>query len=114
MALLTRQDASGPTGAAITFSTSTASDTLVGGQCVHLLVNNTSGTSRQVTITTPETVEGSLAVGDRVISGIATGTIREIPIPSRYNDPATGLATVVVDTPGATCTLAAVQGSATP
>ena len=114
MALLTTQDASGYTGASISFSTSNASDTLVGGQCVHLLVNNTSGTSRTVTITTPETVEGTLAVGDRVVSGIATGTIREIPIPSRYNDPATGYATVAVDTPGATCTLAAVKGSATP
>ena len=114
MALLTRQDASGPTGAQIAFSTSNASDTLVGGQAVHLVVNNTSGANRQVTIVTPETVEGALAVADRVVSSIPTGTIREIPIPSRYNDPATGLATVIVDTPGATCQLAVVQGSATP
>lgn len=112
MALLARQDASGLGGKVITFSTSNASDTLVGGQSVHLLVNNTSGTDRQITITTPEVVEGALTVQDRVITGIATGTIWEIPIPSRYNNSSTGLATVAVDTPGATCTLAAVQGSA--
>lgn len=113
MALIARQDASGYTGANITFQTSTASDTLVGGQNVHLLVNNTSGATRTVTLVTPESVEGSLAVGDRAIT-VPTATIREIPVPSRYNDPTTGLATVTVDTPGATCTYAAVLGTATP
>lgn len=113
MALLARQDASGLNGAEITFANSNASDTLVGGQAVHLLVNNTSGTTRTVLITTPETVEGTLAVADRSVT-VANNAIREIPIPSRYNDPTTGLATVAVDTPGATCRLAAVQGSATP
>lgn len=114
MTLIPRQDASGFGGKAITFQTSTASDTLVGGQCVHLLVNNTSGATRQITITTPEVVEGTLAVAERVVTGILTGTIWEFPIPSRYNDPTTGLATVAIDVPGATVTLAAVQGSATP
>jgi hypothetical protein len=111
LALIPRQDASSFAGKAITFQTSTASDTLVGGQCVHLVVNNTSGASRTVTLVTPETVEGTLPVGDRTIT-VPVG-IYEIPVPSRYNDP-TGVATVTVDTPGATCTYAAVQGSATP
>lgn len=105
-------DASGYSGATLTFQNSTASDTLVGGQSVHLVLNNTSGTNRQVTITTPEVVEGALAVADRVISGLATGAIHIIPVPARYNDPATGLATVVVDTPGATAAVAAFRGSA--
>lgn len=113
MTLIARQDASGLGGKAISFQTSTASDTLVGGQCVHLLVNNTSGATRTVTLVTPETVEGSLAVADRTVS-VPTATIWEVPVPSRYNDPTSGLVTVTVDTPGATCTYAAVQGSATP
>jgi hypothetical protein len=113
MTLIARQDASGPTGAALTFQTSTASDTMVGGQCVHLLVNNTSGATRTVTLVTPESVEGSLAVADRAIT-VANSTIREIPVPSRYNDPTSGVTTVTVDTPGATCTYAAVLGTPTP
>jgi hypothetical protein len=113
LTLIPRQDASGLGGKAVTFQAASASDTLVGGQCVHLLVNNGSGTTRQVTITTPETVEGSLAVADRVITGILTTAIWEIPIPSRYNDPITGLTTIVVDVP-ATVTVAAVQTTPTP
>jgi len=113
MTLIARQDSSPLGGKAISFQTSTATDTLVGGQCVHLLINNTSGTSRTVTLVTPEQVEGSLAVADRVLT-VPTGTIWEVPVPSRYNDPTTGFATVTVDTPGATCTYAAVMGTATP
>jgi hypothetical protein len=114
LTLIPRQDASVALGKAITFQTSTASDTLAGGQCVHLLVNNTSGSTVTCLLTTPETVEGILAVADRTVTGITTATIFEIPIPSRYNDPVTGLATVAISAPGATVTLAAVQGSSTP
>lgn len=114
MALLTRQSASGLDGATITSVTPTVTtgDTLVGGQSVHLLVNNGSGAPINVTLTTPETVEGSLAVADRVIA-VAAGALREIPVPSRYNDRTTGLATVVCSAV-TTVTIAAVQGSATP
>jgi hypothetical protein len=114
MALLTRQSASDLTGATITFSaaTVTTGDTLVGGQSVHLLVNNASGSPITLTLTTPETVEGSLAVADRAIT-VTNGTIREIPVPSRYNDPTTGLATFICSAV-TSVTVAAVQGSATP
>lgn len=110
MAAITRSDASALLGGVITFQNSTASDTLVGGQCVSLLVNNTSGSTVTVTITTPEVVEGALAVADRPIS-VLTANIKAIPIPSRYNDPATGLATIACSTTGATCTVANVLGS---
>jgi hypothetical protein len=112
MALLARQDASGLGGKAITFSAASASDTAVGGQSVHLLVNNTSGATRTVTVVTPETVEGGLTVQDRAIS-VATATIFEVPIPSRYNDTTTGLATITIDN-ATGVTYAVVQGSATP
>jgi hypothetical protein len=115
VSLMTRQDASALAGAAITFTQATASDTLVGGQCVHLLLTNTSGSTCTVTIVTPETVEGSLAVADRVIS-LLTATTMEIPIPSRYNDPTTGLTTVTFGAPApvATITRAAVQTTPQP
>lgn len=114
MALLTRQNASGLDGATITFSAATAAtgDTLVGGQGVHLLVNNGSGAGITVTLTTPETVEGTLAVADRAVT-VGAGAIREIPVPSRYNDRTTGLATAVCSAV-TSVTIAAVQGSATP
>ena len=38
MTLMARQDASGYGGAAITFTQATASDTIVGGQNVHMLL----------------------------------------------------------------------------
>lgn len=96
MAALTKVDASGPAGVALTFVAASVSDTLVGGQCVKLFVNNTSGTTRTVTLVTPETVEGALAVGDRTVS-VLTATIHEVPVPSRYNDATTGLTTVTID-----------------
>jgi hypothetical protein len=110
LAAITRSDASSLLGGVVTFQNSTASDTLVGGQSVHLLVNNTSGSTVTVTITTPEQVEGALAVAERTVS-VLTANIKEIPIPSRYNDPATGLATIACSTTGATCTVANVLGS---
>lgn len=112
MALLTTTDASGPTGAALSFSAASASDTLVGGQGVHLYVNNTSGATRTVTLVTPETVEGALAVADRTVSSL-TATIRKIPVPSRYNDPTTGLTTVTIDN-ATGVTYAVGRGSVTP
>jgi hypothetical protein len=113
MALLPRQNASGLDGIEIDFdpATVTTGDTLVGGQSVHLLVNNGSGGSINVVLTTPETVEGTLAVADRTIA-VAAGAIREIPVPSRYNN-SSGVATVVCSAV-TSVTLAAVQGSATP
>lgn len=113
MALLARQDASGLSGAAITFTTANASDTVAGGQGVHLLVDNGSAAAVAVTLVTPETVEGALEVDDREIT-VAIGAFREIPVPSRYNDPTTGLATVQFSPTDAALMVAAVRGSATP
>lgn len=117
MALLSRQDASGYLGAQLTFTaaagvTGSSTDTLVGGQCIHLVVNNASAGSRTVTLVTPENVEGALPVADRTVT-VAAGAIREVPVPSRYNDPTSGLASISVDAI-ASVTYAVVQGSATP
>lgn len=113
MALLTRTDASGPTGAAVTpVSAAGGGDTIVGGQCVQLYVNNGGGSPITVTLVTPETVEGSLAVTDRAVT-VTNGTFRLIPVPSRYNDPATGLASITYSGV-TTVTVAAVLGTATP
>lgn len=111
MALLTRQDASGLTGTTVAFTAAAAgNDTMVGGQCVKLLVNNGGGAPITVTLVTPEQVEGSLAVADRGIS-VTNGTIREIPVMSRYNDPATGLATIQYSAV-TTVTVAVTMGTA--
>lgn len=113
VALLTRTDASGPTGAAIAFVAATAGgDTMVGGQSVKLFVNNASAASITATLVTPETVEGSLAVTDRAVT-VAAGAIREIPVPSRYNDPATGLTSITYSAV-ATVTVGVTLGTATP
>jgi hypothetical protein len=114
LAALTRQDASGLGGKAIVFTaaagvTGSSTDTLVGGQGVHLLINNTSGATRTVTLVTPETVEATLPVGDRTLS-VPTATIWEVPIPSRYND-STGTANISIDVVTGV-TYAAVQGNA--
>jgi hypothetical protein len=109
VATIPRQDASGYLGAQITFATSVVGDVIVGGQNVTLWCNNTSGGALTVTLTTPETVEGALAVADRVIT-CAVG-FRAVPVPARYNDPATGSCLLVYQTPGATFTVAAVLGS---
>lgn len=109
MATIPRQDASGYLGAQVTFATSVAGDVIVGGQNVMLWCNNTSGGALTVTLTTPELVEGVLTVQDRVVT-CAVG-FRAIPVPSRYNDPATGSCLLVYQTPGATFTVASVFGS---
>ncbi|MGE4164085.1 MAG: hypothetical protein AB7G23_20350 [Vicinamibacterales bacterium] len=109
MALLTRQDASGLTGAAITFTSAAGGgDTLAGGQGVHLHVINGDGSPINVTITTPDVVDGDLAVADRVIA-VAAGAHRIIPIPRRYNN-GSGIASVAYSAV-TSVTVAAVRGS---
>lgn len=117
MGAIATQDASSLAGKAITFQAATATtgqttDTFVGGTGRHLLVNNASAGTRTVTLVTPELVEGTLAVTDRAFSSISAGTIWEIPIPARYNDPTTGQGIVTVDTI-ASVTYAVVQGNVT-
>lgn len=110
MALLTNQDASGLTGATITpVAAAGGGDTMVGGGGRFLYVNNGGGSPITVTLVTPETVEGSLAVADRPVT-VTNATFRVIPVPSRYNDPTTGL-TSITYSGVTTVTVAAVQTS---
>lgn len=111
MAALTLQDASGPTGATITFGAAGASDTMVGGQGRYLHYRNASGGSINVTVVTPETVDGDLAVTDRVVA-VAAGTDRIIPVPRRYNDATTGIATITTSSQ-TSITVASVQAPVT-
>jgi hypothetical protein len=57
-------------------------------------------------------VEGALAVADRAVT-VTNGTFREIPVPSRYNDPSTGLASITYSAV-TSVTVAAILGSSTP
>ena len=111
MALLAIQDASGFLGATITpVSAAGGGDTMVGGSARFLYVNNGGGSPITVTLATPETVEGALAVADRAIT-VTNATFRIIPVPSRYNDPSTGLTSITYS--GVTSvTVAAVAVSA--
>jgi len=93
MAARTATDATSLSGTQITFVAAAASDTIAGGPGVHLRVNNGGGVPCVVTLVTPETVEGALGVDDRTVS-VTNAQIWDIPIPARYNVPATGLATV--------------------
>jgi len=94
MALLAIQNASGLAGATVTpVAAAGGGDTMVGGSARFLYVNNGGGSPITVTLVTPETVEGSLAVEDRGVS-VTNGTFRIIPVPSRYNNSSTGLASI--------------------
>jgi hypothetical protein len=94
MALLTVTDASGLGGTAVPVTAFTGGqvDTVPGGAGVNLIAVM-AGTPSSVSLTTPETVEGTLAVADRPVT-LAANATTIIPIPARYNDPATGLATL--------------------
>jgi hypothetical protein len=93
MTLRTVQDASSLAGTALTAFTPTGSDTVAGGPNVKLIVNNGNAASCVIVLATPEVVEGTLPVGDRTVT-VPTTQIWEIPIPARYNDPITGVATL--------------------
>lgn len=70
-------------------------DTVPGG-CT-LFVRNTNAAPLTLTITTPKTQRGDLAVADRVTSAIAATTglaFIQIPNDENYVDPLTGLVTI--------------------
>jgi hypothetical protein len=83
------------TGLAITTSTPTATDgdTCATGAGVFLYVSNTSGSSINVTLATPGTVDGDLAIADRTVA-VANSATTLIPLTSLYRNPATGRALV--------------------
>ncbi len=95
MAALTIQNIGVLTGVAPAYSAATATtgDTLPGGQGAFVHVKNGSASSINVTVTTPENVDGDLAVADRVVAVAATSE-RMIPVAARYNDAASGVSTV--------------------
>jgi len=85
-----------------------ASDTMEAGAGVYLIVKNANAGACTVTLLTPETVDGDLAVADRVVTVVATTGYSVIPVTQRYRDPATGLATVTYS-PTATVTACVVK-----
>lgn len=113
MALLTVQNIGVPNGITpAAYAAVTASDTLPGGQGVFLHVKNANAGAVTVTIVTPESVDGDLAVADRAVS-VATGAELMIPVQSRYNNLSTGVATVTYS-PTASVTAGAFRGPVQP
>lgn len=94
MALLATQEMA-LTGTVATYSAASASDTFVPDDRTFLHVKNGGGSSDTVTVVTPGTAAGGLAIADAV-SAVANATEEFIgPFPAQhYADPATGLATV--------------------
>lgn len=66
-------------------------DACATGDDVKLLVKNGSGVSINVTLVTPGTVDGDLAIADRIVA-VAAGAMEGIKVTDRYRDPSTGLA----------------------
>ncbi|MCP3820065.1 hypothetical protein NLX86_18790 [Streptomyces sp. A3M-1-3] len=60
------------------------------GAGVLLVVKNTDTTAKTVTLVTPETVDGDLAVADRAVTVVATTGLSLIPVTDRYRNPSTG------------------------
>ncbi|MFI0718921.1 hypothetical protein [Streptomyces sp. NPDC021224] len=71
-------------------------DTCQTGVGVFLAVKNGDASSHSVTLATPQTIDGDLAVSDRTVS-VAAGKTELIPITDRYRDPATGRAAITYD-----------------
>jgi len=63
------------------------------GSGVFLAVKNADASSKTVTLATPQTVDGDLAVADRAVT-VAAGKIELIPVTDRYRDPSTGRAAI--------------------
>lgn len=88
-------------------ATATTGDKFAAGDGCWLHVNNGSGGSINVTITTPGTSHG-LAVADRVVA-VAAGAIKLIAIPSYYGDPADSNLATAVCSSVTTVTVAALR-----
>lgn len=66
------------------------------GSGVFLAVKNADASSHTVTLATPQTVDGDLAVADRAVV-VAAGKTELIPVTDRYRNPSTGRAAVTYD-----------------
>ena len=81
-------------GTAINFvPASGGGDQCATGDDVKLLVKNGAGTSMTGTLVTPGTVDGDLAIADRIVT-VAAGATAGVKVTDRYRDPATGLASI--------------------
>lgn len=70
-------------------------DTAATGSGTFLVARNTDAATRTITLVTPGTVDGDLAVADRTSVTIpVTAGLAVIPLVDTYRDPATGLATL--------------------
>jgi hypothetical protein len=93
MALLPTQVVA-PTGTALNFDNAAGGgDTCVTGSDVRLYVKNGSGSSVTVTLATPGTVDGDLAIADRTVT-VAAGATTAIPMTDLYRNPSTGVASI--------------------
>ena len=82
-------------GVALTFYAAANGDKVPPG--VTLIVRNTSGSGITVTLVTPLTLDGDLAVSDRTSNSVAATTgVNAIKVPNSdvYRDPADGLVTI--------------------
>lgn len=87
----------GQAGTAITFAAASGGgDACATGDGVKLLVKNGDASSHIVTLVTPGTVDGDLAIADRAVT-VAAGATVAVPVTDRYRDPATGLASLTYD-----------------
>ncbi len=94
MALIAPQEMA-LTGTVATYTAASASDTFVPDDRLFLHIKNAGGSPDTVTVTTPGTGAGGLAIAE-AISSVAAGTEEFIgPFPAQhFADPSTGLATV--------------------
>lgn len=66
------------------------------GAGVFLAVKNADSGPHTVTLATPQTVDGDLAVADRTVT-VAAGKVQFIPVTDRYRSTTTGRAAVTYD-----------------
>lgn len=71
-------------------------DTAPTGAGVFLVVKNADASSHTVTLATPGTVDGDLAVADRTIT-VAAGKTEFIPVTATYRNPTSGRAAITYD-----------------
>lgn len=111
MALIATQEMS-LTGTQATYSAASASDTFTPDDRTFLHVKNGGGSPTTVTVTTPGTAAGGLAITDPA-SSVTNGQEEFIgPFPAQhFADPSTGLATVTFS-PTTSVTVAVVKAPA--
>lgn len=66
------------------------------GAGVFLAVKNGDASSHTVTLVTPGTVDGDLAIADRAVT-VAAGKTQLVPLTATYRNPSTGRASITYD-----------------